>query len=143
MKAFPDVLYKLGLLLLSITALATSCKCDLTNASVGARVVIQSITAPPGGPSQRFLEVSASGFHPNAQAEINIPSYPTLNGPERLQEKVTFDAQGKLNWRKSPVTFLIGSTNDPNADISITVKEVNSDCFAATSIKQREFMKLH
>jgi hypothetical protein len=116
-------------------------KCDLSNPRASARVVITTITAPPGGGAHRFLEVSASGFHPNAQAQISIPSYPTVNGTESLQETVTFDAQGALNWRKEPVT-LLGPNSDPNVDISITVKEVNSGCFAITIIKQSEFMKI-
>jgi hypothetical protein len=91
-------------------------------------------------PNSAFPRVTASGFHPNARAEINIPFYPTINGTERLQETVTFDAQGKLNWRREPVTLVIGPSNDPNLDIAVTVKEVNPECFAATSIKQREFM---
>jgi hypothetical protein len=54
---------------------------------------------------------------------------------------VVTDAQGAITWTKEPVTF-VGLGADPNVDISITVAEVNSGCFAIINIKQREFMKL-
>lgn len=143
MKTFAPTLRNACLLTVSLVSLVVSgCQpCDLTNMSVSARVVITTISAPPGGPARRFLEVRASGFHPNVPVRLSIPSYPTNNGTESLVEMVVTDAQGAITWTKEPVTF-VGLGADPNVDISITVAEVNSGCFAIINIKQREFMKL-
>ena len=146
MKGFSYILGKivfLGFICAAFTA--SKCPpCDLTNNKIdSARVVVTSITAPPGGGGSRFLEVIASGFHPNAKATINIPQFPTLSGGhESFSEAVTFDAQGKLNWKKTQIPLLIG-VGEPDVDISITVVEEGGGCFAATKIKEREFMKIN
>lgn len=123
---------------------ASSCPpCDLTNKRIdSARVVITNISAPPGGGSRRFLEITASGFHPNAQARLSIPQFPTQSGGnENLLEMVTFDAQGSLYRIKESIPFL-GPQTDGNVDIFVTVAEADGGCFASTSFKQSEFKKL-
>ena len=117
------------------------CTCELTSTNVSARVVITTITAPPGGGAHRYLEINASGFHPNAAAKISISQYPTFSGSVDLEETVTLDSKGALHWTKEPITFLIPGA-DPNIDVTVKVSESNSDCFAVTQIKQREFMRV-
>src|SRR4051794_31022483 len=77
-KGFGYILGKIVFLSV-ICAAFTSSKCppcDLTNNKIdSARVVITSI-----GVAQRYLEVIASGFHPNAKASISIPQLPTISG---------------------------------------------------------------
>jgi hypothetical protein len=146
MKGFSSILGKIVFLVVICVAFtASKCPpCDLTNNKIdSARVVVTSITAPPGGGGSRFLEVIASGFHPNAKATINIPQFPTLSGGhESFSEAVTFDAQGKLNWKKTQIPLLIG-VGDPNVDISISIVEEGGGCFTSTVIKEKEFMKIN
>jgi hypothetical protein len=117
--------------------------CDLTNDKIdSAHVVFTSITVPPGGGTQRYLEVIASGFHPNAKATISIPQLPTISGGhESFSAPVTFDAQGKLDWKKTDIPLLIGGFGNPNLDIAISVAEEGGGCFASTMIKESEFFQ--
>jgi hypothetical protein len=146
MKIFVFILSKVAFIcLVSIVFTASKCpSCNLTNNKIeSARVVITTITAPPGQGSRRFFEVIASGFHPNAKGTLSIPQFPTQSGGnESLSVPVTFDGQGKLDWVKEPIPLLI-NTGDPNVDISITIAEEGGGCFAATSIKEKEFMKIN
>jgi hypothetical protein len=103
MKMPLSVLKRAGLLVpffAMILAISGCDKCDLPKEKVpqvSARVVVTHITAPPGGPSRRFLEVRATNFHPRANVRISIPSYPTLNGEtEKIEAKATTDDQGQL-----------------------------------------------
>jgi hypothetical protein len=146
MKIFVSILGKTALLfVICIGITASKCPpCDLTNNKIdSAKVVITTITAPPGGGSRRFFEVIASGFHPNAKGTLSIPQFPTQSGGnESLSVPITFDNQGKLDWIKEPIPLLINN-GDPNVDISITIAEEGGGCFAATSIKEKEFMKIN
>jgi hypothetical protein len=146
MKAVGYILGKITFLLIICTAFtASKCPpCDLTNNKIdSAKVVITTITAPPGGGGSRFLQVLASGFHPNAKATLSIPQLPTISGGhESFSEAVTFDAQGKLDWKRTQIPLLIG-VGDPNVDISITIAEEGGGCFASTMIKEKEFMKIN
>jgi hypothetical protein len=128
------------LFVLAVSLVVPGCKCELTNMNVSARVVKTTITAPPGGGSHRFLEVRATGLHPNADAKLSILKYPVPGGNIDLEENVKLDSQGKFYWTKEPITFL-GSSADPNIDVTVKVSESSSDCFTITLIKQGEFMK--
>jgi hypothetical protein len=130
-----------GLSGLVVSLSIVGCTCELPSPNVGARVVITTITAPPGGPGRRFLEVQASGFHPNAAAKVSIFNYPTFSGSVDIEEAVTLDSTGALHWTKEPITLLTTGA-DPNTDITIKVSESNSDCVSVTLIKQREFMRV-
>jgi hypothetical protein len=143
MKIFVSILSKAAFLfVISMMITASKCpSCDLTNNKFdSARVVIITIGAP-----RRYLEVKVSGFHPNAKATLNIPEFPTLNGgSENISVPVTFDNQGKLEWIKEPIPLLLN--NDPKTaegGISISITEDGGGCFAATSIKRGEFMKIN
>ncbi|CAN5409151.1 hypothetical protein BH10ACI1_BH10ACI1_22550 [soil metagenome] len=146
MKIFLSIFSKVSfLLVMCIVITASKCPpCDLTNNKFdSAKVVITTITAPPGGGARRFLEIRVSGFHPNAKATLSIPEFPTQSGgSESLSIPVTFDNQGKLEWIKEPTPLLINN-GDPNSDISISISEEGGGCFAATSIKRAEFMKIN
>jgi hypothetical protein len=146
MKSFMRIFGKIAFLLVLFMAFtASKCPpCDLTNNKIdSARVVKTNITAPPGGPARRFLEVIASGFHPNAKATLSIQNFPTQSGGnEYLSVPVTFDAQGKIVWIKEPIPLLLNN-GDPNVDITITIAEEGGACFSATKIKQSEFMKIN
>jgi hypothetical protein len=145
MRAYADIFFKTGLFLILCTVLtASSCPpCNLSNNRINsAKVVITTISAPPGGGSHRFLEVRASGFHPNTAGRLSIPSFPTQNGnTENLMENITFDSQGSLVWKKETIPFL-GPSADGNVDIFVTVSEADGGCFASISFKQSEFKKL-
>lgn len=128
------------LFVICIVITASKCPpCDLTNNKIdSARVVITTI-----GGARRYLEVKVSGFHPNAKATFSIPEFPTQSGGnESLSIPITFDNQGKLEWIKEPIPLLINN-GDPKTDISISIAEEGGGCFAATSIKLGEFMKLN
>jgi hypothetical protein len=140
MTIYPYPLQAKILFLLGVSLVVISCKCELKNMNVSARVVRTQITAPPGGGSHRFLEVKASGLHPNVDAKLSIPNYPTPTGSIDLEESVKTDSQGSFSWTKEPITFL-GSNAEPNTDVTVKVKENNSDCVTVTLIKQSEFMK--
>ncbi len=141
MKIFVSILSKVGFLfVISMMLTAGKCpSCDLTNNKFdSARVVKINI-----GAARRYLEIKVSGFHPNAGATLNIPEFPTQNGgSENLSVPVTFDNQGKLEWIKEPIPLLINN-GDPNSDISISITEEGGGCFAATSMKRGEFMKIN
>jgi hypothetical protein len=146
MKMPLPVLKRAGLLVplfAMILAISGCDKCNLPKPpQASARVVVTHITAPPGGPSRRFLEVRATNFHPHAKVRITIQSYPTLNGgTEKIEGTATTDDQGQLIWIKEPVILLFGAGIDPNVDIAIALTEDNG-CFTAIQIKQSEFMKI-
>lgn len=145
MKTSIHIVVRVVLLAVLGTVLAGSkCPpCDLANKRIdSARVVITTITAPPGGGAHRFLEIIASGFHPNAQGRLSIPHFPTQDGnTEALLENITFDGDGRLYWTKESIPFL-GPQADGNVDIYVTVAEANGGCFASISFKQQEFKKL-
>ena len=145
MKILARFLTCVGLFVVIYAGLAgSSCPpCNLPNKRIdSAAVIITHITAPPGGGSQRFLEVRASGFHPNAQGRISIPSMPAPGGSsENILENITFDSQGSLYWRRDQIPFIIPPA-DPNLDIFVTVSEADGGCFASRSFKQNELMKL-
>jgi hypothetical protein len=126
-----------------ILAISGCEKCNLPKPpQASARVVVTHITAPPGSPSRRFLEVRGTNFHPHANVRITIPSYPTLDGEtEKIEGTATTDGQGQLIWIKEPVILLFGAGIDPNVDIAIFLSEDNG-CFTAIQIKQSEFMKI-
>src|SRR5258708_39565211 len=129
------------------TFFLTGCtSCDLNNTHASARVVIASLGFNSPSTTDRFLEVTASGFHPNAAAHIKIPFMPTEflaadYATESLDVPVTMDTKGSLDWRLDPVVQL-WIDNDPDVDIFINVVEDVSHCSAPTSIKQQEFIKL-
>ncbi|HEY3566656.1 MAG TPA: hypothetical protein VGP73_01890 [Thermoanaerobaculia bacterium] len=123
------------LFVLAVSLVVPGCKCELTNMNVSARVVRTTITAPPGGGSHRFLEVMATGLHPNADAKLSILKYPVPGGNVDLEENVKLDSKGSLYWTKEPITFL-GPGADPNIDVTVKVAESNSDCFTITLINK-------
>lgn len=141
MKIFGSILGKVAFLfVISMMITASKCpSCDLTNNKFdSARVAVITIGTP-----RRYLEIKVSGFHPNAKATLSIPEFPTQNGgSENLSVPVTFDNQGKLEWIKEPILLLINN-GDPKSDISISIAEDGGGCFAATSIKRGEFMKIN
>lgn len=145
MKASTQILARIGLSLALCTVFtASSCPpCNLPNKRIdSAKVVITTISAPPGGGARRFLEIRASGFHPNTPGRLSIPQFPTQDGnTENLLENITFDGQGSLVWTKEPIPFL-GPDADGNADIFVTVSEADGGCFATISFKKHEFKKL-
>ena len=123
--------------------LVAGCQCNLKNAQSSARVVVTHITAPPGGGSQRFLEVKGSGWHPNEQIRIAIPEMPTTSGFAPLEEFTTTDGAGNFYWKKDPVTYVPPTSGaDPEKILTVGVSEPKSGCFSATSIKLGEFMTL-
>jgi hypothetical protein len=128
-----------GMAMLVVMGFA-GCPCDLRNHKVGARVVITSITAPPGGPGRRDFEVTASGFHANAPGKLTLTDFPTTNGVTNIEADVRFDAQGRLTWTKD-APFLLPST-DADGVTKVAIRETSSPCFAATTIAHREFMRL-
>ena len=145
MKASTQILARIGLFSLICVALtAGACPpCNLPNKRIdSARVVITTISVPPGGGARRFLEIRASGFNPNTPGRLSIPDFPKQDGnTENFLENITFDRQGSLVFTIEPVPFL-GPSADGNADIFVTVSEADGGCFASISFKKQEFKKL-
>ena len=118
--------------------LGSGCQtCELKNTSISARVVRSSISAPPGGPARRYLEVRGSGFHPNVEVRVAL-DLPKVNGSEKVEELVWTDSQGSVVWQKEPVPILV---NDPapNTQVLIGVSETKSRCFGATHLLRSDF----
>ena len=112
--------------------------CNLTGHRVSTRVIKGNITAPPGGPATREFEVLATGFHPNAQANLGIINYPKESG--NILVSVTMDGAGSLRWtRFAPILLPTDPSFDPAVDVTTTLAEVATTCFAVAKSKHGDF----
>ena len=115
-------------------------QCDRPSLHVSTRVVVTHVTVG-SGLSQRLFEVSASGFHPNAKANLNITSFPKVDG--NILAQVTMDAAGSLRWtRDAPLLLTTDPHFEPDAVVTTTVAEVATTCLGIGTSKQREFTQL-
>ena len=80
-------------------------RCDLTNARVSTRVIVSSITAPPGGGGTRKFEVAAAGFHANAVANLSILDFP--KSTDRITAQLTMNGAGSATWWRSRCPRLV------------------------------------
>ena len=117
-------------------------QCDLPISTVATEVRVTSISTPPGGGGSREFRVRASGFHPNAIANLRILNFPKSN--DAITAQLTMDGSGSANWAtNAPLLLATDPTVEPNTTVTTTVAELASTCLGIGTIKHAAFMRIN